>query len=265
MTKFTLRIVLSVIILIVLIVLFIVYYKPILQGASKLADYIRNQKWGFLIIVGLAFLLSFPPGLGYGMTIIMSGFVYGFPMGIFPHLTGAFLGAVSCFTVFRYFGCAGYVDQKIQKDDKYKAIAEALTEGGFSLLLLVRLCPLPFGVCNAIFSGISHITFWEFSLATFLSLWKNLFTIWIASRLQRLDDQTMDTTAKRANYIFIIVGGSLLIGLSIYMYRATMKRVKEISDKKRGPDLEMQDENEEDIGLVRADTLEEPEKEEDSR
>eukprot|EP01117_Protostelium_nocturnum_P016177 TRINITY_DN6353_c0_g1_i2.p1 TRINITY_DN6353_c0_g1~~TRINITY_DN6353_c0_g1_i2.p1 ORF type:complete len:112 (+),score=23.67 TRINITY_DN6353_c0_g1_i2:108-443(+) len=87
----------SLIVLIVLIVLFAIYYKQLLQGAQVLSDFVKRTPGAFLIVSFIVFVVSFPPGLGYGMTIIMSGFIWGWPWGIFPHLLGAFPGAMCCF------------------------------------------------------------------------------------------------------------------------------------------------------------------------
>ncbi|PRP80523.1 hypothetical protein PROFUN_11836 [Planoprotostelium fungivorum] len=251
-TRFPVTLAMGIIVLIVLFSLFGLYYNEILSAATRLAEFIRNTPGGFLIIVAIVFLVSFPPGLGYGLSIILSGFVYGFPLGVLPVVAGGTIGACTCFATFRYFGFNGYIKRVTDREEKYAAITEAIADGGFTILLLIRLTPLTFGISNAVISSIPQITFFRFACATFISLWKNLFAVWIGSRLSKLEDRGGD---KVANYLFIAIGVLLLGGVSGYMYWATMKKVRKISAERRA--IQMEDRLEEGAGLVEGDTLRE--------
>lgn len=100
-------------------------------------------------------------------------------------------------------------------------------------MLLVRLCPVAFAMSNVIFGAIPEIKVSHFALATFISLWKNLFVLWIGSRLSKLSDNTdIDPLAKRANYIFLMLGILLLIGTTWYIYHLTMKKIYQLAARK---------------------------------
>jgi len=81
----------------------------------------------------------------------------------------------------------------------------------------MRLSPLPFGLSNAFFGTIQTVSFWNFFLATAISLLKLLVHIFIGSRFGKLTED-MDSTSSIVNYVSLAVGFILLFFAAWYIY-----------------------------------------------
>lgn len=57
----------------------------------------RNIKCSKLLMSLLASVLGIPPMLGFTFAVTMSGFIYGFPNGSIPAMTGAVTSAMISF------------------------------------------------------------------------------------------------------------------------------------------------------------------------
>ncbi|RUP46412.1 hypothetical protein BC936DRAFT_146997 [Jimgerdemannia flammicorona] len=275
------------------IVLFFVFNKPIMEAVQPFAEQLRQLPGGYVILAACITITSIPPLVGYessvssrrnGVTAFMcnfifhityksnvvsvycdfdrftalcyvSGFVYGFPMGMFPTVGGKcefrFLGVefleaaqpiffVSdlvdltphCRRLFRsaslvrIFKWTKYVERFTKSDDRYLAMEEAVEEGGFGIILLIRLSPIPFSIQNAFFAIIPKVKFWQFGLATLLAVWKLVVDVWIGSTLANLADPKLDPTARAVSYAYI-GGGVLFLAVAMWwIYRVTMRKVR---------------------------------------
>ncbi|KAG0289526.1 hypothetical protein BGZ96_006956 [Linnemannia gamsii] len=130
------------------------------------------------------FLTAFPPVFGYSSLITMSGYVYGFKLGLFIAYTSALLGSIACFYLCRRWFKV-QVRALMAKKQSMKSVVKAVEKRGFKLMILIRLAPYPFNVMNALLSA-THIPLSTFSLATALSLTKLALHVYIGSTLSSL-------------------------------------------------------------------------------
>ena len=86
-------------VVIVLIVLFFVFDSKIKTAIEPLALRMRDlpSDQGYVIMACLVLAASIPPMIGFSAFCYMSGFVFGFPLGVFPCVAGAFVGAILVF------------------------------------------------------------------------------------------------------------------------------------------------------------------------
>lgn len=61
--------------------LFLVYNEKIFAWLEPVAEKLKKQRGGWLIIWALTFMTAFPPVIGYSTCVTTAGFVYGFPEG----------------------------------------------------------------------------------------------------------------------------------------------------------------------------------------
>ena len=61
--------------------LFLVYNEKIFAWLEPVAEKLKKQRGGWLIIWALTFMTAFPPVIGYSTCVTAAGFVYGFPEG----------------------------------------------------------------------------------------------------------------------------------------------------------------------------------------
>ena len=115
----------------------------------------------FIIIYILATVAFFPGSiLTFG-----AGVVFGLVLGSFYVFIGATIGATAAFLVGRYLA-RGWVAEKIQGNNKFQAIDEAVGKEGLKIVLLTRLSPIfPFNLLNYAY-GVTGVSLKDYLLGS---------------------------------------------------------------------------------------------------
>ncbi|OAD06386.1 hypothetical protein MUCCIDRAFT_78562 [Mucor lusitanicus CBS 277.49] len=171
-----------------------------------------------------------PPLMGFTLAITMCGYVYGFRFGLVPVILGANLGAISTFLMFRKLG----LDQWLNSKKRYSAVSAAIQEGGFKMMLLIRL-GLPWHLTNVILSTNDCISFNVYSASAFLGSFKLIWVVWLGSQMASLNNPELPPQVHR--YTKISVGVSLLLMtfVGIWLYRLVMRKIKVKHDDEEEP------------------------------
>jgi uncharacterized membrane protein YdjX (TVP38/TMEM64 family) len=98
--------------------------------------------------------------------IIAASAVFGFSLGLLTSAVGIILGAASGYFLSRLFLRKDVADQ-LKGRPSFKAIDQAIAEEGWKIVLLLRLCPIPFGLANYLY-GLTAIPFLPYLITTFL-------------------------------------------------------------------------------------------------
>lgn len=98
--------------------------------------------------------------------IIAASAVFGFSLGLLASAVGIILGAASGYFLSRLFLRKDVADQ-LKGRPTFKAIDQAIAEEGWKIVLLLRLCPIPFGLANYLY-GLTAIPFLPYLITTFL-------------------------------------------------------------------------------------------------
>jgi hypothetical protein len=129
----------------------------------------------------------------------------------------------------------GFVSRLIEKDPRFAALALTIKHDGLKLLIMIRLCPLPYSLSNGALSTIPTVTWQQFMIATALVSPKLLLHVFVGSKLGELAEKgkTMDARTKAISYISIAIGiiAGALTGWVIY--RQTKLRAKELEEQER--------------------------------
>jgi uncharacterized membrane protein YdjX (TVP38/TMEM64 family) len=114
---------------------------PLIDGIDKLGF------WGpvvFILVYMLATVVLFPPSI----LSMGAGAIFGFWKGALLVLIGANLGATAAFLIGRHV-VRDWLEPRIQRRPKLKALDSAVAEGGWRIVLLMRLSPIfPFKLLN---------------------------------------------------------------------------------------------------------------------
>lgn len=99
-----------------------------------------------------------------------------------------------------------------------------LKHDGLTLLVMIRLCPLPYSLSNAGISTFPTVTPVSFALATAAATPKLLIAIFVGSRLAAIakNGEKMDTATKAVNWASIIIGISLGIFTGWFIYKRSV-------------------------------------------
>ncbi|KAG8886525.1 Tlg2-vesicle protein [Tulasnella sp. 331] len=203
--------------------------KVIGQTVYDLAHSIAKLRFGWLILISIIAVTSFPPLIGWSTTITLCGFAYG-PKGWFVAAAGAMIGAAVSFIVLRV---AFYARIKAwsQSNKKWAALETVIRARGLPLIILIRLSPIPPWVySNLLFASIETVTFSQFMVANIFYCAKLFIHVWVGSRIAVFSDGTqrdeMDTTAKIINGLSILAGMLVAVAAGWITWHLTEKEIR---------------------------------------
>ncbi|KZT62894.1 Golgi apparatus membrane protein TVP38 [Calocera cornea HHB12733] len=191
---------------------------------------LRESRFGWLIVAAIIVLTSIPPLIGFSTMMTVVGFAWGV-QGWFLAAPLAILGATLSFLLLRTL-FAHRVKAWTAQNDRWRAMEDVVRHHGLWLIVLCRLCPMPWAYSNAFFASIDTIGLWQFVFATVFMTPRLLLQIFIASRIALFSDGEtrghMDTTAKVINAVSIVIGVLLAVGTGVTIYRLTLRKIREL-------------------------------------
>jgi uncharacterized membrane protein YdjX (TVP38/TMEM64 family) len=147
-------------------VLFLVYSHRIFAALGPLRATWRAHPVLSGVLVWLATCVTaFPPVIGYSTCVTVAGFVYGFPAGWPLAASATVVGSTAAFLSSRGI-FAGYVQRLVGKDRRFVALGQVLRRDGIGVLVMIRLCPLPYSLSNGFLATVGSIKPGVFALAT---------------------------------------------------------------------------------------------------
>ncbi|EIN11907.1 hypothetical protein PUNSTDRAFT_99222 [Punctularia strigosozonata HHB-11173 SS5] len=145
----------------------------------------RDKKYGWLIPIGVLFVISFPPLLGHEIVAILCGLVWGLGIGFGIVAAGTLIGELGNFYAFRY--CCRSRAAKMEKNTiLYACFTKIVREGGFKIALITRYSILPGHLTTAVYSTCG-LGAGLFTAAAFLSLPKQFMLIYIGVLVEDSD------------------------------------------------------------------------------
>lgn len=124
--------------------------------------------WGYVLFVGVYILACVMLAPGTPLTIA-AGLAFGLGWGFVVVVIGATIGSALAFVLARYV-VRDKVKGMLKGKPKFAAVEQAISEGGWKVVLLLRLSPLfPFNLQNYFF-GVTEVKFWQFVAATFVGI-----------------------------------------------------------------------------------------------
>ncbi|KAF9221083.1 hypothetical protein BS17DRAFT_785884 [Gyrodon lividus] len=194
------------IILIVLGSLFIWYHDQIVHAIQPAANWMHGLSFGWLIPIGIFFVISFPPLFGHEILAIVCGLVWGVWVGFGITAAGTLLGEIGNFYAFRYL-FQSRAEKEEKKNIQYACLAKIVREGGFKVALIARYSAVPAHFTTAIFA-VCGMNIFVFFLAALLSMPKQFITVYIGTLLESSSSGSATTQNKILSYV---VGGVTFI------------------------------------------------------
>ncbi|KAF2001158.1 golgi apparatus membrane protein-like protein tvp38 [Amniculicola lignicola CBS 123094] len=218
----------------VLSILFLVYNERIFHSLSPAAAQWRDIRAGWLILWFLIFFVSFPPLIGYSTLLTISGFVYGFPNGWFIAASATVVGSTASFICSRSV-LKTMVHRLIANDKRFAALALTLKHDGIKILIMIRMCPLPYSLSNGAIATFPTVHWASFAAATALVSPKLMLHIFVGAQLEKIANSggKMDTKTKIISYSSIAIGAIAGIVTGWYMYKKTKQRARQLEAEER--------------------------------
>jgi uncharacterized membrane protein YdjX (TVP38/TMEM64 family) len=142
---------------------------PVPQYLTSFLEWVQGiGDWGAVALAAfyVPACLLFLPG---SILTLGSGFAFGVVRGTIAVSIGSVLGATAAFLTGRTLA-RGFIEQKVMRNAKFRAIDQAVAEQGFKIVLLTRLSPVfPFNLLNYAF-GLTKVRFRDFVLASWIGM-----------------------------------------------------------------------------------------------
>jgi uncharacterized membrane protein YdjX (TVP38/TMEM64 family) len=146
-------------------VVLLLYSHRIFAALGPVAASLRAHPLGWTPLWLATVATAFPPLVGYSTCVTVAGFVYGFPLGWPIAASATVVGSAGAFLTSRGFA-AGYVQRLVGGDRRFVALGQVLRRDGLGVLVMIRLCPLPYSLSNGFLATVGSIGVRGFVLAT---------------------------------------------------------------------------------------------------
>jgi uncharacterized membrane protein YdjX (TVP38/TMEM64 family) len=206
------------------------------QKLRPFSEKVRDLPAGWLIPIAILFVISFPPLFGHEIIALLCGVVYGLWIGFAIVAAGTFIGesklsnfraamtrtngeSVGTWFAFKYL-FRRKAQELERKNLNYGALARLTRDGGFWIVLIIRLSAVPSHFSTAVFST-CDVRFWHFFVSTFLSLPKQVVLVYLGVLLVQQNDDNLIKTVM-FGIVFVI---TIALGVWIYIKMRNIKKV----------------------------------------
>ncbi len=213
------------ILLIVAGLLLIVRSMPIGQAMEAMKGWIGGLGvWGPMVLVPIYIVSTvlFVPGT---ILTIAAGAMFGLGVGMVTVSIGSTVGASLAFLISRYVA-RDKVAVMAGQNRRFAAIDQAIDEGGWKIVALVRLSPVtPFSLENYLF-GLTRICFWPYVLASWLAMLPGTFLYVYLGHVAGVAVET-DRTRTSWEWTLLAVGLLATAGVMVYLTRLARSKLQE--------------------------------------
>lgn len=208
-------------------VLFILRALPI-DGIRELLEQFLTSlgPWGPVAFV-LIYIVATVAMLPASMFTLLGAALFGFVVGYVVVTIGSVLGAASAFLVARY-AARQKVEQLAAEYPKFAAIDQAVSDGGWKIVALLRLSPaVPFNLQNYLY-GLTSIRFWPYVLTSWLAMIPGtLMYVYLGHAAREAVAAEGKTPAE---WTLLIVGLIATVAVTVYVTRLARSKLNNRAD-----------------------------------
>lgn len=225
-------------------VMFAIFHSKVFELLLWFADSWRGLRAGPLIMFCLITVISFPPLIGYSALCSLCGMMYGFYgwfLVVFSTVIGSLISFLACKYLFK-----DYANRLANSNEKFAALTRTMQQDGFTLLWMIRLCPLPYSLSNGALASIPSVTPVNFVLATLATSPKLFMHIFIGDRIARLGAEK-DTASRIVDIISVLV--TITVG-SVTAYTIYIRTIERAESMDMYTELELGHDSEDAIDFA---------------
>jgi uncharacterized membrane protein YdjX (TVP38/TMEM64 family) len=194
--------------------LFLAAWKlPLRAGVESFIAWIRSLGPGGAFLYGIVYAAGAVLMVPGSALTAGAGLVYGTLVGVLIVSPASVLGATGSFLIARYFA-RDWVERKIQKYPKFKAVDRAVEKQGFKVVFLLRLQPiLPFVLLNYAL-GLTRVRLRDYVIASWIGMLPaTIVYVYLGSALHDVSDLFTGGMAKHSAAGLAIFWGGLAAGV----------------------------------------------------
>lgn len=213
----------------VLGLLALIFHKKLLALMVDWSDRYARLHGGAFILFVLVFTVGFPPLIGFSALSMFAGMVYGFPNG-WPLLALALIsGLMAAFVVFRYL-LQTRAQALMDTSPHFAALSAVMREDKrLVVLVLVRLCPLPYSLTNGALAAIPDVSVWRYLAVNVLTSPKFLIHIFVGAKLKDLGE-AKSTGSRVVDIVSILMTALAASGATYLIYHRMQQKMLEVSE-----------------------------------
>jgi uncharacterized membrane protein YdjX (TVP38/TMEM64 family) len=142
------------------------FFFPVVPTLQNLCNWIGGLGPLGIFVIALLMAAGSLVFLPASPFVIAGAAVFGFAWGLAGAVVGVTLGAALGFLLSRRF-LRKEISARFKKHATFRAIDLAIEKEGWKIVILLRLCPIPFGLANYLY-GLTAVRFQSYLLATLL-------------------------------------------------------------------------------------------------
>lgn len=209
-----------------------VKFLPVTDWLKEFNQWVKGLgAWGVILYIGVYALATvlFLPGWIF---TVGAGVVFGLFWGTVTALCGATIGATLAFLIARYLARQA-ISKRFAKNEKFKAIDQAIGKQGWKMIGLLRLSPLiPFNLSNYLY-GLTAIELVPYILASVVGMLPGTMLYVYLGAIGRLGLEAKAGGAGRSaiEYVFLGVGLVATIVVTFFIARIARRAIADHSEK----------------------------------
>ncbi len=218
-------------VLAVIAVVLLVRLLPVDEAVAALQRTVAELGWIGPIVFGLAYVaasLAFVPG---SVLTLAAGAVFGLWLGIITVSLAATLAAAAAFLISRYLA-RERIGAMAENNSRFGAIDQAVGEGGWKIVGLLRLSPaVPFSVSNYLF-GLTSIQFWPYVGVSLVAMLPGTFLYVYLGYAGRAGVSAAEDGGSRGplEWVLLAVGLLATLAVTIYVTRLARRALRQRTD-----------------------------------
>jgi uncharacterized membrane protein YdjX (TVP38/TMEM64 family) len=200
---------------------------PLSEIRGPLADWVNSLGWAGPLIFGLIYFLAAVLLLPASVFTVLAGGIFGLATGFAIVIIAATLAAAVSLLLARTL-LRGRIEKLAQRSPRFAAIDQAIRDGGWRIVALLRLSPVvPFGLQNY-FYGLTSIRFWPCVLTSAVTIVPGTFLYVYLGTIAgvALDPNRSRTTAEWA---LLIVGLFATLAATWFITKLAQARLAQLT------------------------------------
>lgn len=200
---------------------------PLSEIRGPLADWVNSQGWAGPLIFGLIYFLAAVLLLPASVFTVLAGGIFGLATGFAIVITAASLAAAVSFLLARTL-LRSRIEKLAQRSPRFAAIDQAIHDGGWRIVALLRLSPVvPFGLQNY-FYGLTGIRFWPCVLTSAVGIVPGTF---LYVYLGTIAGVALDPNRNRsaAEWALLIVGLLATLAATWFITKLAQARLAQLT------------------------------------
>lgn len=191
-----------------------------LSNALNWVDQLGPTGPAIFILIYVVACVFFIPG---SALTLGAGAIFGVVKGSIFVSIGSTLGATAAFLVGRYIA-RDWIARKIEKNEKFAAIDQAVGAEGWKIVGLTRLSPVfPFSLLNYAY-GLTKVSLRDYVLASWIGMMPGTVMYVYLGSLARLGVEAQSATT--AQTVLKIVGLLATVAVTVYVTRVARRALR---------------------------------------